>query len=74
MHIKYEWLVVAIFFIFILTHNADRYLISPLVPIIMDDLGINPEQFGLTFTAALIVTTIGFLVWGYLYESTLPCY
>jgi MFS family permease len=36
---------------------------------IMDELGLNPEQVGLISTATLVVTTIGFIVWGYLYDK-----
>ena len=68
MRIRYEWLVAGVLVLFAVVHHVDRSLLSPLVPTIMDELGLNPEQVGLISTATLIVTTIGFIVWGYLYD------
>jgi MFS family permease len=64
--LRYRWSVVAIFFIFILLHQADKLLIGPLTENIMNDFQINKAQMGLVSTGALIVGAIFYLFWGYL--------
>jgi MFS family permease len=68
MRSKYRWFVVAVFFTFMLVHNADRFLIGPLTTPIMEQFGINEAQMGAVVTGALLVATIFYLVWGYLYD------
>lgn len=67
-HSKYRWVVVAIFFLFMLLHQADKLLIGPLTTPIMEEFGINEAQMGTVFTGALIVGTIFYPLWGYLYD------
>ena len=63
-----RWRVVAIFFTFMLLHQTDKLLIGPLKGPISDDFGINNTQFGLIISSALIVSTILYPIWGYLYD------
>jgi MFS family permease len=65
---RYRWFVVVIFFAFMLLHQADKLLISPLTTPIMEAFGINEAQMGAVFTGALIVGAILYPVWGYLYD------
>jgi len=65
---KYRWFVVAVFFAFMLLHQADKLLISPLTTPIMETFGINEAQMGAVFTGALIVGAILYPLWGYLYD------
>ena len=65
---RYRWFVVAIFFAFMLLHQADKLLIGPLTTPIMEAFGINEAQMGAVFTGALIVGAILYPVWGYLYD------
>ncbi|HEY47347.1 MAG: MFS transporter [Anaerolineae bacterium SM23_ 63] len=65
---RYRWLVVSLFFAFILLHQADKLLISPLTTPIMETFGINEAQMGAVFTGALLVSAILYPVWGYLYD------
>jgi MFS family permease len=65
---RYRWFVVAVFFAFMLLHQADKLLISPLTTPIMEAFGINEAQMGAVFTGALIVGAILYPVWGYLYD------
>ena len=65
---RYRWFVVAIFFAFMLLHQADKLLISPLTTPIMEAFGINEAQMGAVFTGALIVGAVLYPVWGYLYD------
>jgi MFS family permease len=64
----YRWFVVAIFFTFMLLHQSDRLLIGPLTSKIMDTYHINEIQMGAVFTGALLVSSILFPIWGYLYD------
>jgi MFS family permease len=65
---KYRWFVVAIFFFFMLLHQADKLLIGPLTTPIMRHFDINRTQMGLVTTGALIVGAIFYPLWGYLYD------
>ncbi len=65
---RYRWGVVSLFFAFILLHQADKLLISPLTTPIMETFGINEAQMGAVFTGALLVSAILYPVWGYLYD------
>jgi MFS family permease len=66
---RYPWLVVAIFFSFILLHQSDKLLISPLTTPIMETFGINEAQMGAVFTGALLVGALMYPLWGYLYDK-----
>ncbi len=57
-----------IFFIFMLLHQTDRYLISPLTTPIMEAFGINEAQMGAVLTGAILVGAVFFPLWGYLYD------
>lgn len=65
---RYRWFVVAVFFAFMLLHQADKLLIGPLTTPIMEAFGINEAQMGAVFTGALVVGAILYPVWGYLYD------
>lgn len=65
---RYRWLVLVIFSFFILLHQADRLLISPLTTPIMEEFGINESQMGLVFSGAIIVGAVFYPLWGYLYD------
>lgn len=64
----YRWFVVGVFFLFMLLHQADRLLIGPLTTPIMAQFGINRFQMGLVTTGALIVGSVFYPLWGYLYD------
>jgi MFS transporter, Spinster family, sphingosine-1-phosphate transporter len=64
----YRWFVVAIFFVFMLLHQADKLLIGPLTTPIMEQFKITRTQMGLVNTGALIIGAIAFPLWGYLYD------
>ncbi len=65
---RHRWFVVAVFFCFMLLHQADKLLIGPLTTPIMDTFHINEAQMGAVFTGALIVGAIFYPLWGYLYD------
>lgn len=66
MHGRYRWFIVAVFFAFMLLHQADKLLIGPLTTPIMETFGIDEAQMGAVVTGALIIGTIFYPLWGYL--------
>ncbi len=65
---SYRWMVVGIFFAFMLLHQSDKLLISPLTTSIMAEFGIDRTQMGAVQTGALIVGAVLYPLWGYLYD------
>jgi MFS family permease len=65
---RYRWFVVFVFFLFVLLHQADKLLISPLTTPIMETFNINEAQMGAVSTVALFVAAGFFVLWGYLYD------
>ncbi len=63
-----RWSVVVIFFFFMLLHQTDKLLIGPLKGPISEEFGITNTQFGMVISGALIVGTILYPIWGYLYD------
>jgi MFS family permease len=61
-------LVIIVSFLFMLFHQADKLLISPLTSQIMSDFQINEVQMGAVVSGALIVGTLFYPLWGYLYD------
>jgi len=68
MSSRYRWFVVFLFFMFILLHQADKLLISPLTTPIMEEFGINEAQMGAVSSLAILVAAVLYPVWGYLYD------
>ncbi len=65
---RYRWFVVVIFFFFMLLHQTDKLMIGPLQEVIKVDFQIDDQQWGLINSGALLVGTVLFPVWGYLYD------
>jgi len=65
---RYRWFVVGVFFCFMLLHQVDQLLIGPLTPRIMEEFHINTSQMGWVDTLALVVATLFYPIWGYLYD------
>lgn len=65
---RYRWFVVVIFFAFMLLHQSDKLLIGPLTPDIIKEFNITKTQMGAILTGALIVGTLLYPIWGYLYD------
>jgi MFS family permease len=65
---RYRWFVVVIFFFFMLLHQTDKLMIGSLQVQISDDFGISNTQWGLVNSGALIVATVLYPIWGYLYD------
>lgn len=65
---RYRWFVVVVFFFFMLLHQTDKLMIGSLQVPISETFGINNQQWGLINSGALIVATILYPIWGYLYD------
>lgn len=65
---RYRWYVAAVCFVFLLLHQADKLLIGPLTSAIMADFRINEAQMGAVSSLAIIVASILYPLWGYLYD------
>src|SRR5512138_3245495 len=65
---RYRWFVVGVFFFFMLLHQTDRLMIGSLQVPISETFDINNQQWGLINSGALIVATILYPIWGYLYD------
>jgi len=65
---RYRWFVVVVFFFFMLLHQTDKLMIGSLQVQISKDFGIDNTQWGLVNSGALIVATILYPIWGYLYD------
>ena len=66
---SYPVFVVIVFFFFTLLHQTDKLLINSLqIPISATFGGLNDLQWGLINSGALLVGTILYPVWGYLYD------
>jgi MFS family permease len=61
-------LVIILSFAFMLFHQADKLLIGPLTSKIMTDFKIDEVQMGALVSGALVVGTIFYPIWGYLYD------
>jgi MFS family permease len=65
---RYRWGVIAIFFAFILLHQIDKQLINPLLPQVMEEFQISKTQMGAVMTGSLLVSTLLYPLWGFLYD------
>jgi MFS family permease len=65
---RYRWVVVAIFFFFMLLHQTDKLMIGSLQVPISESFGMNNTQWGWINSGALIIATILYPIWGYLYD------
>jgi len=65
---RYRWYVAAVMFAFLLLHQADKLLIGPLTTNIMEDFQINEAQMGAVSSLAIIVSSVLYPLWGYLYD------
>lgn len=65
---RYRWFVVTIFFFFMLLHQTDKLMIGSLQVPISETFGIGNKEWGFINTGALIVATLLYPIWGYLYD------
>ncbi|NCP16874.1 MFS transporter, partial [bacterium] len=65
---RYRWVVVVIFFFFMLLHQTDKLMIGSMQVPISETFGMNNQQWGWVNSGALIVATLLYPIWGYLYD------
>lgn len=65
---RYRWFVVGVFFFFMLLHQTDKLMIGSLQVPITEAFGIGNREWGFINTGALIIATILYPIWGYLYD------
>jgi len=65
---RYRWGVIAIFFAFMLLHQIDKQLINPILPQVMEEFQISKTQMGAVMTGSLLVSTLLYPLWGFLYD------
>lgn len=65
---RYRWFVVAIFFFFMLLHQTDRLMIGSMQEPVMKEFSLTDLQWGLINTGALVVSTLLYPIWGYMYD------
>jgi len=68
MRSKHRWFVLAVFYGFILLHQADKLLIAPLTTPIIEDFHITQGQMGAVSSLAIVVAAVLYPLWGYLYD------
>ena len=66
-----KWSVFAILYLFVLLHQADKLLIGPLTTPIMAEFSINEAQMGAVSSFAVVVASVLYPVWGYLFDRYL---
>ncbi len=64
----YPIFVVVVFALFMLLHQTDKLLIGSLQIPVSATFGLNDFQWGLINSGALIIGTILYPIWGYLYD------
>jgi len=65
---RYRWFVVVVFFFFMLLHQTDKLMIGSLQVPVSETFGIGNKEWGFINTGALIVATLLYPIWGYLYD------
>jgi MFS family permease len=65
---RYRWFVIAVFFAFMLLHQTDRLMIGPMQITIEKQFQINDQQWGFINSGALLIGTLLYPLWGYLYD------
>lgn len=65
---RYRWFVVVIFFFFMLLHQTDKLMIGSMQVPVSETFGIGNREWGFINSGALIVATMLYPIWGYLYD------
>jgi len=61
--------ILAIFFTFLLFHQADRFVVSAVAPQVMKDFGVGYFELGLAFSLTSFTAAVLYPLWGYLYDK-----
>jgi len=66
--LKYAWFVAIVLFLFRSLHTADIYVISVVLPQILEEFQITYTGGGALFTATFAFSALLYPVWGYLFD------
>jgi len=66
--LRYGWFVATVLFLFRSFHTGDQFVISVVLPQILDEFQISYTSAGLIFTATFFMALALYPVWGYLYD------
>jgi ACS family hexuronate transporter-like MFS transporter len=67
-NLKYSWFITIMLFLFRSFHTADIFVISVVLPQILDEFQITYTGGGLIFTATFFMSVALYPVWGYLFD------
>jgi len=63
------WVILSVFFAFMLLHYADRFIVTPLVHVLMEEFRLSYTEMGLIGSATILVAAVLFPVWGFLFDK-----
>jgi MFS family permease len=63
-----RWYVVVVFFLFMFLHQTDKLMIGPMQQTIETQFNITDREWGFINSGALLVGTLLYPIWGYLYD------
>ncbi|MCX8200627.1 MAG: MFS transporter [Candidatus Caldarchaeum sp.] len=66
--LRYAWLVAVVLFVFRSLHQTDIYVISVVLPQILDEFQITYTLAGAMFTATTVLAVVFYPVWGYFFD------
>jgi len=66
--LRYGWFVATVLFLFRSFHTGDQFVISVVLPQILDEFRISYTSAGLIFTATFFMAFALYPVWGYLFD------
>jgi len=66
---RYKWVILIILSLFLIVQASDTYIISAVSPNLITEFHISEETLGFLFSATLVVATVLYPVWGYLYDK-----
>lgn len=66
---SYQWFVVMIFFLFLVFHQADLFIISAVNPQLIEEFKVEYVTMGFLFSISLFIATMLYPLWGFLYDK-----
>ncbi len=63
------WYVTLVFFVFVVLHYADKFLISPLLPLVRDEFRLGYTELGAIETGTILIAVVFMPLWGYLFDK-----
>jgi len=67
------WVVLTVFFAFMLLHYGDRFIVTPLVHVLMEEFNLSYTQMGLIGSGSIVISAVLFPLWGFLFDKYCQC-